>query len=130
MILPLNESRIDFYMGSLKFNLEHLFESSKEFQDLASKHETEYNIMFEDLVFLTNDGQIYQETVTFKHAINLFISYADSVTINDLVKESPPLNVSSYAVASNAMEGPLNLEKSFNHTYQVRILQRSLYFLF
>ena len=65
---------------------------------------------FDDLEFLTVDGYLYNQTVSLKHAINLFISYADALELTDLVQEKPDLNVSHYAVRNELnYAGPKNI---------------------
>ena len=52
---------------------------------------------FDDMAFLTDEGFLYYQDLSFKHAIDLILSYADSITLSQLLQEKPPLNVTQYA---------------------------------
>ena len=64
---------------------------------MMNKDFFDFELQFDNMQFLTDKGYIYKQNVSFKHAVNLFTSYGDSLNITNLMSRKPPLNVTNYA---------------------------------
>ena len=51
---------------------------------------------FDNFRFLTEEGYVYSISIPFKQATKIFSSYATNVSIPDLIREKPQLNITNY----------------------------------
>ncbi|CDW84629.1 UNKNOWN [Stylonychia lemnae] len=123
-----NHSRRSFYTSNLKENLHEVQTRAEKFNQFIMSNQDFYtfDLEFKELLFITDLGVLYNQSVSFKHAINLFVSYGDSLNISSIFYDKGPLNVSSYAKKKKDTLTPNQQGLKYPLTENMQ----SLYFLF
>eukprot|EP00347_Sterkiella_histriomuscorum_P018940 403343575 len=127
-VLPPDYSRIDYYKSQLTSCLGLVRENADQFNIFIglNREYFGYNMNFDNLQFVTDKGYTYTIDVAFKQATKVLSTYADSVTVADMVREKPSLNVTNYS-RNNSM---LMKEPSAIGNRTLTNLEQSLYAFF
>eukprot|EP00347_Sterkiella_histriomuscorum_P017246 403350125 len=122
-------SRLDFYFNDLEFNLEQVRKGADQFNQFMMSNQDHYSfdLQFENITFISEKGNLYTQDVSFKHSINLFISYCNEIKKEVFLKEKPLLNVAYYdPVFAKANKALISEIKNRLLT----ALEQNLYFIF
>lgn len=97
-IIPNSTSRFEFYLKDRKDNLKLITDNALLFEDFVLENDQYSSLAldFDNMKFLTIEGERYYQTLSLKHAVNLFVAYAESLNETELFSEKPGLNVSDY----------------------------------
>ncbi|CDW74050.1 pas domain s-box family protein [Stylonychia lemnae] len=90
-VLPPNRSRIDYYLRNMITNLGIVRDQADKLNTFISlnKQYFSFNLNFDNLTFLTDQGYMYKINVVFKQATKLLGSYSEALTVADFVNEKP-----------------------------------------
>ena len=81
MVLPSQVARYEYYYEQMKESLNHCLKYSNKFDKFIMENQNykDFNLDFNDMTFLNEHGQVFNETVSFKHLVKLLVSYSDSI---------------------------------------------------
>ncbi|CDW78798.1 UNKNOWN [Stylonychia lemnae] len=113
-ILPPDLSRTDFYVENLQENLKTITEYQELLNDFIMKNPeyTLFDLDYNNLGFISQNGLGYYQNVSFKHAVDLYATYSSQVDLNNLIKEKIDLNISSLLIENKNGQSSSKTQRS------------------